>query len=124
MKKRVQNFTKIVAGCFLFYIFSAQAQGVVTSAMGTRSELKAYLDAEGKSSTDNLYVKDITFPLKVLETSEAGLVRVRMQGKDVWLDRKQIRIPPESLIVTCATVDQSKASLVASGIRGANSGCK
>ncbi|MDD2880107.1 MAG: hypothetical protein PHQ58_06695 [Rhodoferax sp.] len=103
---------------------SAQAQGMVTAAMGTRTVLKAYTDAEGKSETTALAVKDITFPLKVFEISEAGFVHVKVQSKDVWLDRGQIRIPPESLTVTCTTVDQSSANLTTAGIRGANSACK
>lgn len=104
--------------------FGAQAQGMVTSAMGTRSELKAYPDADGKSAPATLFVKDIPFPLKVFEISEAGLVRVKIAEKDIWLDRKQIRIPPETLTVNCTTVDQKNATLVSGGIRGANSGCK
>jgi hypothetical protein len=96
---------------------------MVTAAMGTRSELKAYADADGKSAPATLYVKDITFPLKVFETSEAGLVRVKVAEKDVWLDRKQIRIPPE-LVVNCTNVDWKNAPIVSGGIRGANAGCK
>ena len=117
------NFKLIAIGSLLVLAFGAHAQGMVTSAMGTRSELKAYPDADGKSAPGTLYVKDITFPLKVFETSEAGLVRVKVGEKDVWLDRKQIRIPPE-LIVTCTNVDHANASMVSGGIRGANSGCK
>jgi hypothetical protein len=117
------NLKSITFGCLLAAAFGAQAQGMVTSAMGTRSELKAYADADGKSIPATLSVKDITFPLKIFETSEAGLVRVKVAEKDVWLDRKQIRIPPE-LIVTCTNVDQKNATLVSGGIRGANSGCK
>ena len=118
------NLKTMTAGCLFLTIFGAQAQGMVTSAMGTRSELKAYLDADGKSAPATLYVKDITFPLKVFETSEAGLVRVKVAEKDVWLDRKQVRIPPEALIANCRTVDQRNADQVSGGIRGANSGCK
>ena len=117
------DFKKITAGCMFLAVFGAQAQGMVTAPMGTRSELKAYADADGKSAPATLYVKDITFPLKVFETSEAGLVRVKVAEKDVWLDRKQIRIPPE-LVVSCMNVDQKNAALVSGGIRGANSGCK
>ena len=117
------NLKLVTTACLLVLAFGAHAQGMVTSAMGTRSELKASPDADGKSAPATLYVKEITFPLKVFETSEAGLVRVKVAGKDVWLDRKQIRIPPE-LIVTCTNVDHANASLVSGGIRGANSGCK
>lgn len=118
------NLKKIALGLLVATAVSVQAQGLVTAAMGTRTLLKAYLDADGKSETTPLAVKDITFPLKVFETSEAGFVHVRVQTKDIWLDRKQIRIPPESLTVTCTTVDQSSANLTTAGIRGANSGCK
>lgn len=104
--------------------FGVHAQGVVTAAMGTRVALKAFTDADGKSETAPLSVKDITFPLKIFEVSDSGFVRVKVANKDVWLDRTQIRIPPESLHVNCLTVDKSSANLVTAGIRGANSGCK
>lgn len=117
------NFKKITVECIFLAAFGAQAQGMVTAPMGTRSELKAYADADGKSAPATLYVKDITFPLKIFETSEEGLVRVKVAEKDVWLDRKQIRIPPE-LLANCLTVDHKNANQVSGGIRGANSGCK
>ncbi|NMM06829.1 hypothetical protein [Polaromonas sp.] len=103
---------------------SVQAQGMVTAAMGTRAVLKAYTDADGKSETASLNVKDISFPLKIFEISEQGFVHVKVASQDVWLDRKQIRIPPESLEVSCLTVDRTNANLVTAGIRGANAGCK
>ena len=120
----MRNFKSLAYGCLILSFFGAQAQGVVTAAMGIRTEIKAYSDADGKSSPETVQVKDITFPLKVFETSEAGLVRVKITDKYVWLDRKQIRIPPESITVSCTNVDRANASLVSAGIRGANSGCK
>ena len=121
----MRNLKLVVTGCLILSILGSHvhAQGMVTSAMGARSELKAYPDADGKSAPATLYVKDITFPLKVFETSEAGFVRVKVAEKDICLDSKQILIPPE-LIVTCTNVDQKNATLVSGGIRGANSGCK
>ena len=118
------NLKLITVGCLLVAAFGVQAQGMVTSAMGTRSELKAYSDADGKSAPVTLYVKDITFPLKVFETSEAGLVRVKFAENDVWLDRKQVRIPPEIKEANCTNVNQKNIAMVSGGIRGANSGCK
>ncbi len=118
------NFKKISLGLLMTVAFGAYAQGMVTSAIGTRVVLKAYQDAEGKSEIAPLNVKDIAFPLKIFEISDAGLVHVKVASQDVWLDRKQIRIPPESLEVSCLTVDRTNANLVAAGIRGANSGCK
>jgi hypothetical protein len=118
------NFKKITLGLLMAAAFGAQAQGMVTAAMGTRTVLKAYMDADGKSETTPLKVKDITFPLKIFEISDTGFVHVKVASQDVWLDRTQIRIPPESLEVSCLTVDRSSANLVTAGIRGANSGCK
>lgn len=116
---KIMTFSLLMAAAF-----SVQGQGMVTAAMGTRTALKAYSDADGKSQPALLNVKDISFPLKIFEISEAGLVRVKVENQDVWLDRKQVRVPPESLAVSCLTVDPSTASLVSAGIRGANSGCK
>lgn len=124
LREKMPNFKKITLGLLMAAAIGAQAQGMVTAAMGTRNVLKTYMDADGKSETTPLTVKDITFPLKVFEISEAGFVHVKVQSKDIWLDRKQIRIPPESLEVSCLTVDQSSANLTTAGIRGANSGCK
>lgn len=118
------NSKIISAGFLASLIFGAQAQGMVTAALGTRAVLKAYPDADGQSDPTPLSVKDLSFPLKVLEISEMGFVRVKVAGKDVWLDRKQIRIPPDSIEVSCLTVDRANAGLVSAGIRGANSGCK
>lgn len=118
------NLKYITLGLLMAAAVSVQAQGMVTAAMGTRTALKAYTDAEGKSETTPLAVKDIVFPLKIFEISESGFVHVKVASRDVWLDRKHIRIPPESLAVSCLTVDQSSANLVTAGIRGANSGCK
>lgn len=115
---------KLTLGLLMTAAFGVNAQGVVTAAMGTRVALKAFTDADGKSETTPLSVKDITFPLKIFEISDSGFVRVKVLDKDVWLDRTQIRIPPESLQVNCLTVDKSSANLVTAGIRGANSGCK
>ena len=114
----------MVFGVLMVAAVSAHAQGLVTAAMGTRAVLKAYADADGKSEPGTLNVKDISFPLKIFEISETGFVHVKIASQDVWLDRKQIRIPPESLAVSCLTVDASSANLVTAGIRGANSGCK
>lgn len=118
------DFKKILFGLLMVVTVSAQAQGVVTAAMGARVVLKAYTDADGKNETTSLNVKDITFPLKIFEISETGFVHVKVASQDVWLDRKQVRIPPDSLDVSCLTVDKSSANLVSAGIRGANSGCK
>jgi hypothetical protein len=118
------NFKKITLSLLMAAAFGAQAQGMVTAAMGTRTVLKAYMDADGKSETTPLKVKDISFPLKIFEVSDTGFVHVKVASQDVWLDRTQIRIPPESLEVSCLTVDRSSANLVTAGIRGANSGCK
>lgn len=119
------TFTKLtLIACLFGIVLSASAQGFVTSAMGTRTVLKGYPDADGKGESAPLSVKDISFPLKVFEVSEAGFVRVKIADTDVWLDRKQIRIPPESMVATCLTVDRANAALVSGGIRGANSGCK
>lgn len=100
------------------------AQGLVTAAMGTRATLKSYVDADGKIESATVNVKGIGFPLKVLEVSETGFVRVTLGDKDVWLDRKQIRIPPDSLEANCLTVNRINANLVSGGTRGANNGCK
>jgi len=113
-----------VASALLAAAFGAGAQGQVTAAMGARTVLKAYPDAEGKSEPVTLNVKDIAFPLQVFEISEAGFVRVKVEGADVWLDRKHVRMPPATLEVSCATVDTANAKLVSGGIRGANAGCK
>lgn len=114
----------LAASVLLLAALGAHAQGFVTAPMGSRTALKAYPDADGKSEPATLHVKDITFPLQVFEISDAGFVRVKVGGADVWLDRKQVRMPPVSLEVTCATVDASNAKLVSGGIRGANAGCK
>lgn len=118
------SFKNITFGLLMAAAINAQAQGMVTAAMGTRTAIKAYLDAEGKIEAMPLAVKDITFPLKIFEVSESGFIHVKVASQDVWLDRKQIRIPPESLEVSCLTVDRTNANLVSAGIRGANSGCK
>ena len=97
---------------------------MVTAAMGARTVVKAYPDAVGSNEPTILNVKDILFPLQVFEISEAGFVRVKIGGADYWLDRKQVRIPPSSLEVSCSTVDTANAKLVSGGIRGANTGCK
>lgn len=117
-------YKKIAFGLLMAAAISAQGQGMVTSAMGTRVVLKAYADADGKSELALLNVKDITFPLKIFEISETGFIHVKVSSQDVWLDRKQVRIPPETLVASCLTVDQANANLVTAGIRGANSGCK
>ncbi len=120
----MRNFKKMTFGLLMAAAIGAQGQGMVTSAMGTRAVLNAYADADGKSEPSLLNVRDITFPLKIFEISETGFVHVKVANQDVWLDRKQVRIPPESLAVSCLTVDQANANLVTAGIRGANSGCK
>ena len=114
----------LVAGALLVATMRALAQGQVTAAMGSRTVLKAYPDAEGKTESATLNVKDIAFPLQVFEVSDAGFVRVKINGADVWLDRKHVRMPPDTLEVSCATVDIANAKLVSGGIRGANAGCK
>jgi hypothetical protein len=113
-----------LVGALLLAALGAQAQGTVTAAMGTRTVLKAFVDADGKTESTPLNVKDINFPLQVFEISEAGFLRVKVGGADVWLDRKQVRMPPESLEVSCTTVNVANAKLVSGGIRGANTGCK
>lgn len=118
------NLKTMTFGVLMAAACGVQGQGLVTAAMGTRTALKAYSDADGKGQPSMLNVKDITFPLKIFEISEAGFVRVKVDNADVWLDRKQVRVPPESLAVSCLTVDQASANLVTAGIRGANSGCK
>ena len=95
----------LVAGALLVATMGALAQGQVTAAMGSRTVLKAYPDAEGKTEPATLNVKDIAFPLQVFEVSDAGFVRVKINGADVWLDRKHVRMPPATLEVSCATVD-------------------
>ena len=120
----MQHIKKITFGVLMTAVIGAQGQSMVTAAMGTRAVLKAYADADGKSEPSLLNVRDITFPLRIFEISGTGFVHVKVANQDVWLDRKQVRIPPESLTVSCLTVDKAKANLVTGGIRGANSGCK
>jgi hypothetical protein len=119
----VRNIKKMPVVLVMAAAFSVQAQDIVIAAMGTRTVLKAYADADGKSELPPLSVKDISFPLKIYETAASGFVHVKVAGQDVWLDRKQVRIPPESLTVSCITKDQANTKLVAAGVRGANSGC-
>ena len=118
------NSKYFLVSTLLLSALGAHAQGMVTAAMGARTVLKAYPDAEGRSEPATLNVKDISFPLRVFEISEAGFVRVKVGDADVWLDRKQVRMPPISLEVSCSTVDTANAKLVSGGSRGANTGCK
>ncbi len=104
--------------------FSVSAQDFVTSALGKRTTLSVYSTADGSGERQQIELKDIVFPIKVFETSDAGYLRVKLAGKDVWLDRKQVKVPPERLESTCLTVNRANANLVAGGIRGANEGCK
>lgn len=109
---------------FLMTAIAAHAQGQVTSAMGKRKVLTAYADAGGTKEITQLNVADIAFPLNIFEVSDAGYVHVKISGQTIWLDRKQIRIPPESLEVSCLTVDRTNLNLQAGATRGANAGCK
>jgi len=103
---------------------SAFAQSQITAVMGARPTLKAFSDAEGISELPALSVKAIVFPLRVLEVSDQGFVRVKIDDQQVWLDRRQLKMPPDTLEANCLTVNQANANLVAGGMRGANSGCK
>lgn len=104
--------------------FSVGAQEFVTSALGKRTTLSMYSTSDGSGERQQIELKDIAFPLKIFETSDAGYLRVKLAGKDVWLDRKQVKVPPEKLESSCLTVNRANASLVSGGIRGANEGCK
>lgn len=108
------------------YVFAANAsaQGQISAAMGSRTSIKAFSDAEGTQELTPVIVKDITFPMTVYEVSDQGFVRVKINGQQVWLDRKQVKMAPETLEASCLTVNQANAKLVSGGIRGANSGCK
>lgn len=96
----------------------------VTGPIGTRTTLKVYEDADGKSELASVSVKDITFPITAFEISDRGFVRVKLDGKQVWLDKGQLRIPPESMEATCITANRADAGVTPGGLRGANSGCK
>lgn len=120
----MQCFRLTFALCFGFMSLLCHAQGVVTSALGARTVLKSYSSPDSKSEGLPIAVQDITFPLKVYETSDNGFLRVKIGSKDIWLDRRTVRIPAESLEANCLTVNRANANLVSGGIRGANEGCK
>jgi hypothetical protein len=100
------------------------AQGRISGALGFRTSIKVFSDAEGKQELVPVLVKDVTDSPTVYEISDQGFVRVKVNGQQVWLDRKQVKISLDALEASCLTVNQANANLVSGGIRGANSGCK
>ncbi|MBT3067308.1 hypothetical protein [Rhodoferax sp. U11-2br] len=96
----------------------------IEAAMGSRTSIKAFSDAEGKQELVPVSIKDVLVSPEVYEISDQGFVRVKVNGQQVWLDRKQLKIKPETLEASCLTVNQANAKLVSGGIRGANEGCK
>ncbi len=103
---------------------SAIAEMQVVGAIGARTALKVFEDADGKIELPPVTVKNISFPLTVYEVSERGFARVKLDGKQVWLNKEQIRIPPESIEATCVTASRADAGVTPGGLRGANAGCK
>ena len=118
-----------VSTCFLGIFLSAlainaAAEMQVVGARGTRTEIKTYEDADGKTELTPVSVKSISFPLTVFEVSQRGFARVKLEGKQIWLNTEQVRIPSESLDATCLTASRADAGLTPGGLRGANAGCK
>jgi len=112
-------------GIFLSAIaINAAAEMQVIGAMGSRTAIKTYEDADGKTELAPVSVKNITFPLTVFEVSERGFVRVKLEDKQTWLNKEQVSIPPESLEATCLTANRADAGVTPGGLRGANAGCK
>jgi hypothetical protein len=102
----------------------AAAEVQVVGPRGTRTSLKVFEDADGKTELATVSVKNLTFPITVYETSERGFVRVKLDGKQVWLNTEQVRIPAGDIPAECLTVSRADAGVTTAGLRGANAGCK
>jgi hypothetical protein len=108
----------------LFSAAGVVAEAQVAGPRGARTSLKVFEDADGKIELPAVNVKSLTFPITVFETSDHGFVRVKLDGKQVWLNTEQVRIPPESIEATCLTASRADAGITPGGLRGANAGCK
>ena len=122
MKK---NILRIVVTAACLSIGCCWAQGNLQNALGVsakRTILKTFLDAEGQQKDTPIDVTSVVFPAPIYEKSTAGYVRVKVAGRDVWLDPDQLVL--DARVEAKCLVTKGQPLTLAGGLRGANEACK
>ncbi|WP_287468457.1 hypothetical protein [Hydrogenophaga sp.] len=100
----------------------AQREEIV-GVKGERPSVAAFANADGTGPLPAVPAAAFTQKLKVFETSpDQRFVRVKLDGQDLWLDRRALRLNAE-VNAACLEVASSFNAPPAGAARGANGNC-